>query len=173
MYSCPFLYICSFVHFKGVVLMDMLWSMVLKLSGNTMDVNIMDVNASMTIPMNTFIFNKNGLSEKQNWKLMVAKLLKWNAVNGENNWDIFDEILRKPNLDEFYVLIIRNILHFAFIQGKWTAVHLSKLHNLCSISGHLSTKCKILPENIIERNQKWRNFWIYTMWRHITWSYDR
>ena len=91
--------------------MDMLWSMVLKLSGNTMDVNIMDVNASMTIPMNTFIFNKNGLSEKQNWKPMVAKSLKWNAVNGENNWDIFDEILRKPNLGEFYVSIIR-LLHW-------------------------------------------------------------
>ena len=43
---------------------------------------------------------------------MVAKLLKCRVVNGENNWDIFEEILLKPNLDEFYVLIIRNILHF-------------------------------------------------------------
>ena len=58
--------ICTIVHFKGVESMDMLSLTALKQSGNTMDVNIMDVHASKnqkTIIWKTY---KNGLKEKQN-----------------------------------------------------------------------------------------------------------
>ena len=79
MYICTF---CSFI-FKGVLLMDMLLSTVLKLFGNTMDVNFMDVRASKIQPINRYSNNKNGLKEKQNWRSMVARLLKCHVVNGE------------------------------------------------------------------------------------------
>ena len=92
--------------------MDLLWSMVLKLSGNTMGVNIMGVHASKIQPTSNWKTNKSGLNEKPTWRLMVARLLKCHVVYGEKNWDIFEEIHQRLNMDVFYVLIIRIVLYF-------------------------------------------------------------
>ena len=47
--------------------MDMLSLMALKLSGNTMDVNIMDVITSKILPNSNYRLDRNGLKEKLDW----------------------------------------------------------------------------------------------------------
>ena len=59
--------------FKDIMSMDMLSLMVLKQSGNTMGVNIMDVNALKIHLKSIWKTNKNGLREKRDWRSMDVK----------------------------------------------------------------------------------------------------